>query len=90
MLLLLYYKVLQDLERRRSLEEQVRWDFMSLDQTGCTHLPLKDCLLLFSMAHGDAFSLETWRRFLASRGENKEGDASFDEIKVRNYKHNAR
>ena len=38
--------------------------------------------MLFTMVHGDDFSMQTWRTFLDSRGENKNEDVYFDEIKV--------
>lgn len=76
------FKVLQDLDRRRDLESQLRWDFMALDASGANRLPLKDAFLLFSMAHGDSFHIGDWTNFLQSRGENAFGDVYFDEIKV--------
>ena len=61
--------MLQDLERRRKLEESLRWDFMALDRRGGGLVSLQDGLALMRMAHGDQFSLHTWNRFIASRGD---------------------
>ena len=77
--------MIQDLERRRNLEEQLRWDFMALDASGANRLSLKDGFLLFTMAHADEFCLEQWTDFLRSRGENELEEIYFDEIKVRLY-----
>ena len=63
----LKFQVLQELERRRTLEEQVRWDFMALDRTGSYRISTKDALMLFRNTHGEDFSMKTWHAFLISR-----------------------
>ena len=83
LMFMVYLQVLQDLERRRNLEGQLRWDFMALDSSGDNRLPLKEAFMLFSMAHGDDFHVGDWNRFLQSRGENEFEDVYFDEIKVK-------
>ena len=55
---------------------------MGLDQSGTGLLPLRETLLLVSMAHGAGFSMQTWNTFLKGRGENRDCDVYFDEIKV--------
>lgn len=38
--------------------------------------------MLFAMVHGDGFSIQTWQKFLSSRGENVSEDVHYDEVKV--------
>ena len=68
-----------DMERRRKLEETIRWDFMALDKTGNSRLPLRDVLTLFKLTHGDKFFLKSWNDFLNSR-ENPTTHVCFDEV----------
>ena len=67
-------QVLEDLERRRKLEEQTRWEFMALDKTGNNRISLKDTLMLFKMTHGALFSMQTWNSFLKSRDSEVEDE----------------
>ncbi|XP_064633679.1 golgin subfamily A member 4-like [Lineus longissimus] len=76
-----FIKVLQDLDRRKNLEQKVRWDFVALDKNGNHRLPLQDALLLFRETHGERFSLHTWQTFLRSRVE-PDADVCFDEVKI--------
>lgn len=73
--------MIQELQRRRNLEEKLRWDFMSLDKNGNNRLPVADALILFKLTHGDGMSIGKWRKFLASR-EDPQMDVYWDEIKV--------
>lgn len=75
-----FLDVLEELERRRSIEEQSYWDFQALDYNGSNRISLKDALLLFKEFHGDRFSLYTWNNFLKSREEPDAG-VYFDEIR---------
>ena len=67
------FQVLQELERRRTLEEQVRWDFMALDRTGSCRISTNDGLMLFRNTHGEDFSMKTWQAFLNSRDNPQVG-----------------
>lgn len=78
----LLIQVFQEVDRRRQLEDFYRWDFMALDARGSWRLPLPQALLLLQVAHDTRFSLSTWQRFLASRGEAHDEPVAFDEIKV--------
>ena len=83
--------MLQDLERRRHVEEQARWDFMALDTMGSGCLSLSQALLLMQTIHGALFSLSTWNSFLASRQAGGEAGmailccASFELTHVTKY-----
>ena len=74
-------KVLQELDRRIQVEDQVRWDFQALDHNGSYRISVNDALLLFRNTHGPSFSMATWQRFLASRGNPKD-DVSYDEVRM--------
>jgi Ca2+-binding EF-hand superfamily protein len=76
-----FIQVLQDLDRRKNLEQKVRWDFMALDKSGNYRLPLEDALLLFRETHGEKFSMHVWQAFLRSR-VNSDADVYFDEVKI--------
>ena len=69
------------MDRRKSVEERARWDFMSLDKEGNNRIPLSDALTLFKVTHGPSMSLYTWKKFLASR-ELPDFDVSFDEVRM--------
>ena len=70
---------MSDLQRRRDLEESIRWDFIALDANGSGRIAPKDSLMLFQIAHGDKMSTVTWSRFLNSRSVASD-DVCFDEI----------
>ncbi len=63
----LFSQVLQELTRRRQLQEVIRWDFLSLDTTGSGRLSAYQTLLLFRNTLGEDFSLQTWHDFLNTR-----------------------
>ena len=73
--------VLEELDRRRSLEEKIYWDFKTVDVEGKGRISLSTALFLFKSVHNELFSMKSWRSFLSSR-EFPEADVSFDEIKV--------
>ena len=73
--------VLDEIERRRTLEEKIIWDFKTLDMEGNGRISLKSTLFLFKTVHGEYFSLKTWQTFVRERKGNEDG-VSFDEIKM--------
>lgn len=75
-----FVAVLEELERRRSIEEQAFWDFQALDYRGTNRISLKDALMLFREFHADRFSLQTWNQFLESR-DDPDDSVYFDEIR---------
>ena len=75
-----FVAVLEELERRRSIEEQAYWDFQALDYRGTNRISLKDALMLFREFHADRFSLHTWNQFLESR-DDPDDLVYFDEIR---------
>ncbi|RMX39987.1 hypothetical protein pdam_00022972 [Pocillopora damicornis] len=76
-----FMDVLDDLDRRKSLEEKISWDFKSLDIEGKGRISLKTALLLFKAVHNELFSMKTWRSFVSQR-EYPDADVCFDEIKM--------
>lgn len=76
-----FMPVLEELERRRSIEEQAYWDFQALDYKGTNRISLKDALMMFREFHADRFSLYTWKQFLQSRDDPDE-NVYFDEIRL--------
>ena len=76
-----FMDVLDDLDRRKSLEEKISWDFKSLDVEGKGRISLKTALLLFKAVHNELFSMKTWRSFVSQR-EYPDADVCFDEIKM--------
>lgn len=76
-----FIAVLEEIERRRSVEEQAYWDFQALDYKGTNRISLKDALMMFREFHGDRFSLYAWKEFLQSRDDPGE-QVYFDEIRL--------
>ena len=76
-----FTNVLNELDRRKSLEEKIYWDFKTVDVEGKGRISLKTALLLFKAVHNELFSMKTWRSFLSQR-EYPESDVCFDEIKM--------
>ncbi|GFS04510.1 trichohyalin-like [Elysia marginata] len=74
-----FISVLEELERRYTIESEAYWDFQALDCYGNNYINLSHALLLFREYHGDLFSLDIWRSFLESR-ETPESDVYFDEL----------
>lgn len=75
-----FIDVLEELERRRSIDEQSYWDFQALDYNGTNRICLKDAFLLFREFHQERFSMFTWQKFLESR-TFPGADVYFDEIR---------
>ena len=73
--------LLQELERRRSLEAKVLWDFKALDLDKDGRISLQSALFLCKTVHDKKFSLKLWNSFLSSR-YRPEDDVSFDEIRM--------
>ncbi|XP_032219683.2 trichohyalin [Nematostella vectensis] len=73
--------VLEEFERRKTLEDKIYWDFRALDYEGTNRISIKSALFLFKSVHEDYFSIRTWKAFLDQR-ERPESDVSFDEIKI--------
>lgn len=76
-----FLEVLQELDRRRMVEERAYWDFQALDSNADGRLPLKDALLLFRDSYGENFSMTAWERFLSAR-EIAEDEVCFDELRM--------
>ena len=76
-----FINVLDELDRRKALEEKVYWDFKTVDVEGKGRISLKTALFLFKAVHNDLFSMKTWRSFLSQR-EIPEADICFEEIKM--------
>ncbi|PFX16028.1 hypothetical protein AWC38_SpisGene19720 [Stylophora pistillata] len=76
-----FMDVLDELDRRKGLEEKISWDFKALDVEGKGRISLKTALLLFKAVHNELFSMKTWRSFVSHR-EYPDEDVCFDEIKM--------
>lgn len=76
-----FINVLDELDRRKAVEEKVYWDFKAVDVEGKGRISLKTALMLFKAVHNELFSMRTWRSFLSQR-EIPEADVCFDEIKM--------
>ncbi|XP_070559138.1 trichohyalin-like isoform X2 [Ptychodera flava] len=76
-----FMPVLLEMERRKSLEQKLLWDFKALDTTGTSTISVKDALLLFRATHEEKFSISTWRKFMKSRDFSSD-PVSFHEIRM--------
>ena len=76
-----FHYLLQELERRRTLESQVKWDFRALDTDDDGRISLQSALFLFKTVHDRSFTLQLWNSFLSSRNR-PEDDVAFDEIRL--------
>ena len=76
-----FIDVLDELDRRKTLEEKVYWDFKAVDVEGKGRVSLKTALMLFKAVHNELFSMKTWRAFLAQRLV-QEADVCYDEMKM--------
>lgn len=76
-----FIDVLDELDRRKTLEEKVYWDFKAVDVEGKGRISLKTALMLFKAVHNELFSMKTWRAFLAQRLV-QEADVCYDEMKM--------
>ncbi|XP_077983007.1 uncharacterized protein LOC144437842 isoform X2 [Glandiceps talaboti] len=76
-----FLPVLLEMDRRKSLEQKLWWDFKALDKTGTDTISVKDALFLFKATHEDKFSMHAWQKFMESR--NFSNDAiSFHEVRM--------
>ena len=73
--------LLKELERRRELEEKVKWDFKALDLENKGRISPDSTLFLMKSVHGDSFSVRQWNAFLSSR-IRPEADVSYSEIRM--------
>lgn len=76
-----FLPILQELERRKSLEEKIYWDFRALDFEGNNRISIESTLFLFKAVHEEKFSLKTWNNFVKHRFDPT-SDVSFDEVKI--------
>eukprot|EP00794_Sanderia_malayensis_P006079 gene6079-6782_t len=76
-----FRSLLIELERRRNLENQIKWDFNALDGNCDGRISLQSALFLFKSVHVDKFSVYLWNSFLSTRPRPEE-EVSFHEIKM--------
>ncbi|KXJ12055.1 hypothetical protein AC249_AIPGENE28759 [Exaiptasia diaphana] len=76
-----FFDVLKEIDRRKSLEEKIYWDFRALDFEGNNRISIESTLFLFKAVHEETFSLKTWNDFIKQR-LNPSSDVSFDEVKI--------
>lgn len=76
-----FSQVLEELSRRKEVEDKAQWDFMGLDKFGSSRISVSDALLLFQITHGNEFLIDFWHQFIESRGDlGTTVPVSFDEI----------
>ncbi|XP_047146715.1 trichohyalin isoform X1 [Hydra vulgaris] len=73
--------IVKEIDRRHVMEEQIRWDFCSLDVEKVGRISIQSALFLFKAVLGERFSKRCWKRFLDNRVDSFK-DIYFDEIKV--------
>ena len=73
--------LLKELERRRSLEEKIKWDFKALDNDCDNRISLQAASFLFKSVHVQKMSITHWNMFLSSR-IRPEDEVSFHEMKM--------
>ncbi len=76
-----FRNLLMELERRRNLENKIKWDFNALDCNCDDRISLQSALFLFKSVHVEKFSINLWNSFLSSRARPEE-EVSFHEIKM--------
>ena len=73
--------VLQEMDRRYFLVNDLKWEFAMLDRKMKGSINEDDAKFLFKMVHGEFFSLRRWNKLLASRVATG-SQISFAEIEV--------
>ena len=74
-----FLPLLTEIERRQQLQEQIYWDFRSLDARNRGRLSLKDTLFLFKSTLQDDFTLKVWDSFLENRPDS-DADVTLAEL----------
>ncbi|XP_066264985.1 caldesmon-like [Branchiostoma lanceolatum] len=75
------YDVLQEMDRRYFLLQDLKWEFSLLDHGHSDSVTPDQARFMFEAVHGQLFSKRRWQRFLQSRKLPKSG-VSFSEIEV--------
>lgn len=76
-----FIDVITEIDKKKSFEEQLRWDFRSLDKDGNWLITIQDAYLLLQSYCGNAFNLTSWRNFIHARSF-PETKISYEEIKA--------
>ncbi|XP_019638018.1 PREDICTED: trichohyalin-like [Branchiostoma belcheri] len=75
------YDVLQEMDRRYYLLQDLKWEFSLLDHGHSDSVTPDQARFMFEAAHGQLFSKRKWQKFLQSRHLPESG-VSFSEIEV--------
>ncbi|KAJ8034092.1 hypothetical protein HOLleu_24518 [Holothuria leucospilota] len=75
------FDVLQEMDRRYFLLQDLRWEFALLDREQRDVISEAEARFLFEVVHGSLFSLRRWEKFIKSRPVPGTG-VSFAEIEV--------
>ncbi|CAH1250897.1 Hypp8934 [Branchiostoma lanceolatum] len=75
------YDVLQEMDRRYFLLQDLKWEFSLLDHGHSDSVTPDQARFMFEAVHGQLFSKRRWQKFLQSRKLPKSG-VSFSEIEV--------
>ncbi|CAD5119308.1 DgyrCDS7935 [Dimorphilus gyrociliatus] len=78
-----FSQVLQELSRRKDVEDKAQWDFIGLDKFGSSRISVSEALLLFQITHGNEFLIDFWHQFIDSRGDlGTTVPVSYDEMRM--------
>jgi len=73
--------VLQEMERRQNLMEDIEWEFKLLDEIKDGAISITNARCLFEIVHGDNFDEDTWSKFFENR-PIKDAEVFLSEIEV--------
>merc|ERR1719376_603007 len=73
--------VLQEMERRQNLMEDIEWEFRLLDEIKDGAISITNARCLFEIVHGDNFDEDTWSKFFENR-PIKDAEVFLSEIEV--------
>jgi len=73
--------VLQEMERRQNLMEDIEWEFKLLDELKDGSITITNTRCLFEIVHGDNFNEDTWLKFVENR-PIKDAQVFLSEIEV--------
>lgn len=76
-----FIDVITEIDKKKSLDDQLRWDFRSLDRDGDWLITVEDAYTLIQSYCGKAFNLTQWRNFIHARSF-PEAKICYEEIKT--------
>ncbi|EDV29717.1 uncharacterized protein TRIADDRAFT_52404 [Trichoplax adhaerens] len=76
-----FVDVIAEINKRKTLEEQLHWDFKSLDRDGDWLITVQDAYLLLQSYCGKKFSMTHWKNFVHAR-RFSETKVCYEEIRT--------